>query len=435
MTQIQNTVRIHPALLNFVRPSDHSTFSPSASDRWWFDACPFSVNYCANIPNLSSKYAEEGTLAHSVAEAAVRQRLFDIGIPVDLQMAMLNLDDKGVEMMDCANQYADVVVEYWLQNKEALGDIIWWGLERGVPIFPEEGAFGTADCIIVGTKGCAIIDFKYGKGKAVSAESRQLKVYAAGIRRYLEFFDETYANDYTFYSVVHQPRIQFGTKETSYTYAEMTETLNEIWQSIQASKTATQPCEGNHCFWCPAKRTPNPDLKCPIIKEKPLLAAKQNFGKFIADMAKPVESYHVPNTARDEALIKIITLIPMLKQIAKDGMEEFDMRLKAGEVIPGVRIVDEYGRREIAGTNIEEKVATIRAKFPHIVATEVVPATVKLKTLTQLQKEIGKEGLDQLCQKSVTKQVEILDERQRSILGDLDRYVKMLNNGNGQEEL
>ncbi|RPJ72989.1 MAG: DUF2800 domain-containing protein [Alphaproteobacteria bacterium] len=61
------TIKIHPSLLNFIRPSDHSTFSPSSMDR--IITCPYSVEPSKSIPNVSSSYAEEGTMAHSVCEA------------------------------------------------------------------------------------------------------------------------------------------------------------------------------------------------------------------------------------------------------------------------------------------------------------------------------------------------------------------------------
>ena len=44
----------------------HATFSPSAAERWI--ACPGSVKLSENCPKTTSKYAEEGTLAHALAE-------------------------------------------------------------------------------------------------------------------------------------------------------------------------------------------------------------------------------------------------------------------------------------------------------------------------------------------------------------------------------
>ena len=55
----------------------HAVLSPSASERWI--NCPASVKLAAQFPNESSRYAEEGTLAHELGEikAAYRFGLID----------------------------------------------------------------------------------------------------------------------------------------------------------------------------------------------------------------------------------------------------------------------------------------------------------------------------------------------------------------------
>ena len=52
--------------------------------------------------------------------------------------------------------------------------------------------FGTSDCVIVGNGPMVIVDYKHGKGVAVSAEDNsQLKCYALGA--YLAFPRRTHA--------------------------------------------------------------------------------------------------------------------------------------------------------------------------------------------------------------------------------------------------
>jgi hypothetical protein len=410
-------IKIHDTLKSFVRPSPHSTFSPSAADRWF--GCAYSINATKNIPNESSKYAEEGTLAHSVCEAVFYEQY--IGTPFPLKLSMDMLAYNGDEMMECAHGYSEVVT-FWLNNKEQIGDVLYYGLERGIPIFPEEGCFGTADCLIIGTKSAVVIDYKHGKGKNVGANTLQLKVYASGVARYLSDVPE----GYKVHAVVYQPRTDQAPKETSYTMPELNQCLGQIWEAIQESKKPNlEPKEGSHCFWCPASRTRDLNLKCSIIKEKPLKLAQENFGKFLADMSAPVESFTAPNPNRDAAIIKIMALYPLMKKVVEDCGEEFLMRLQDGEVIQGVRLVDSFGNRTLNAESDKDKAALLTSKFK-VDPWKEVPATKKIRTITELEKELGKGKLDSVCVRKITKKVDIMDEKMQDILGEMAAYGQMI---------
>jgi hypothetical protein len=420
-------IQIHNDFLRFKRPSDHSLFSPSSADRWLETGCSFSVNFAKDIPNLSSKYSLEGTLAHSVCEAVFRQAYYGLDIPYDLQMQMLNYD--GIEMMDCAHAYVEVLT-YWLRNKEQIGEIVHFDLEMGIPVFPEESCFGTGDCIIIGTKGAAVIDYKHGKGKSVSADSLQLKVYAAGVAKYLRDIPE----DYLVHAVVFQPRTDMAPKETSYNIPELNQFLGVIWSSIQKSKQVDlAPCEGSHCFWCPAKRTYDLKLKCPIFLEKPMKLAAENFSQFMVDMSAPIDHIGAPNRKRDEAIIKLRTLYPLIKEVVENSESEFLMRLQDGEVIEGVRMIEALGNRELNGENDAQKAALIVSVAPEIEVFKSIPASKKLRTISDIEKEIGKNKLDSICVRKRTLKVDVLDEKMRSVLGEMAAFGEMINNGKGQE--
>jgi len=425
------TVKINPAFISFVRPSDHSIFSPSAADRWILGSCPFSVNYCKDIPNESSKYSEEGTLAHSLCEALFRKEFYMMTIPAELMMKIaMSTDDNGTEMFQCAHQYVEIL-SFWLANKEIIGDVIWFKLEAPTPVFPDKGCFGTSDCIIVGTKAAVIIDFKYGKGKNVKADTLQCKVYAAGLARYLENVPE----DYKIHIVIHQPRTDIYPKEHVYSMQELYHFLGVIWESILASeKPNLVPNEGNHCYWCPAKRTKLPSKLCPSITQKQIAVAEEKFHEFLADMNAPVESLTAPNPKRDQAILKLHTLFPIIKDIVESTTAEIEMRIKSGEYVDGFSLEDEVGRREIVGTNDQEKAQAILSKFPNAQVWKQIPATTKLRTLSEIEKDLGKNKLDVVCTKKVVKKVKVQDEAAKRTLGLMNQYAQMITNGSQQGE-
>jgi len=417
-------IKIHPALMNYVRPSEHSKYSPSSMDR--IISCPFSVKACENIPNETSIYSEEGTCAHSVGEALFYKEYFGIEFPIEVSMEMMKWEKKIPgsieEMMGCAQTYVNVIA-YWLNNQEEIGDVIWYGLEKGVPIIIEDECFGTGDCLIVGTKGAAIIDYKHGKGKSVNADSIQLRSYAAGIAKHLIDVPE----DYRYFSIVVQPRTDIAPKVASYTHDQTMEMLATINETIMISrKPDLYPVEGNHCFWCPASRTKDPAMKCPIKLMKPLRLAQENFKQFLEDMNTPVANLTDANPKRDEALIKIMSLAPMIKQIAEDGFSEFQYRLEKGEHIPGIEIKEVLGKRQWVFDDPKAMEAAITTNFPTIEALKIVPATTKLKTITEIEKEVGKGKAEGLTIKKITKKVVIQDEKVQKVLGELVAYGNLV---------
>lgn len=413
------TIKIHPSLKNFVRPSPHSAFSPSSIDRWI--ACPASVKLSKGIPEEpESPWAREGTLAHAVCEATFRNLHYGVPYPVDLQLDLVKFDkDNGGgsdEMFHHASSYAEVIVA-WLNDKERVGDVLWFGLERGIPIIPEEGCFGTADCVIVGSKGSVVIDYKYGKGKAVKAETPQLKAYAAGVARYLSGASA----DYKVHAVVFQPRTDFDPKHTCYEYSELLNFLDHVYGAIEESKKeGLSPIDGNHCFWCPARRTKDINLKCPVIRDAPIKAAQENFGKFLADMQAPVKSLADPNPNRDAAMLKIMALAPMINQLAKDAEEEFTFRIEKGEHVEGVALVQKAGSRKYNAESDADAAKMIEETLG--VDPWKVINTKKLRTITEIEKEVGKGKLDSITYKPLKKALVILDEKTRDILGELSRF-------------
>ena len=54
-------------------PDVHAVLSASAAHRWM--NCPGSISLCQGIPDKGSSYAEEGTLAHSLAELIINYNL------------------------------------------------------------------------------------------------------------------------------------------------------------------------------------------------------------------------------------------------------------------------------------------------------------------------------------------------------------------------
>ena len=183
------------AELNNHSSRDHALLSASSADRWL--NCPPSAVAAEAYTNEGTDYTREGTLAHEVAEAVARERLADRR--PDLTNYTGFPDGVTEEMVEYAHGYAD-----YIQEQTSSPDALVM-LEQRVDFSPwVPGGFGTADCIIIQGNTMDVIDYKHGKGVAVSAiDNAQEMCYGLGA-----------LNDYGFaYDIervrlhIYQPRI------------------------------------------------------------------------------------------------------------------------------------------------------------------------------------------------------------------------------------
>ena len=236
----------------------HAVLSASSSSRWL--ACPPSAQLCAALPDTVTDYALEGTCAHELAEYKV-QRLLGNSASNPTE----NLDFYDAEMEDCTDSYAQYIAEQLATLQEPMV-LVEQRLDfsRYVP-----DGFGTGDCVIVAENVLTVIDFKYGKGVAVSADhNSQMMLYALGA---LELFDALY-DIAEIRMVIFQPRIQ--------NLSECTLSLPELlhWAETElkpkaelAAKGEGDFCAGEHCRFCKVKAT------CRKRAEYNLQLAKYDF--------------------------------------------------------------------------------------------------------------------------------------------------------------
>lgn len=162
----------------------HALLSPSGSHRWMH--CTPSARLEENLPESTSSAAEEGTVAHELAEYALEAYLKGEYTPL--------LDDLPTPKHIAANKYYSPEMDkyvtdyvcyvcdlYELEEKAEMSIERKFDLTSYVP-----ECFGSCDCDIIGEKVLNIIDLKYGKGVQVDAkDNSQLMMYALGVLRTL----------------------------------------------------------------------------------------------------------------------------------------------------------------------------------------------------------------------------------------------------------
>lgn len=163
---------------------DHAILSPSSAKRWI--NCTPSALLAEAAGSKTSVYAEEGTLAHEIAEHALTQYLngsYDPIIDEALPIKDEHLENPlfGVDMANYIRDYCDYVIGegYEMQRQDGVCQMF---LERRVDITDfAPDSFGSVDVTLVSGKTIHIIDLKYGAGIRVSADhNEQMMLYALG---------------------------------------------------------------------------------------------------------------------------------------------------------------------------------------------------------------------------------------------------------------
>lgn len=169
---------------------DHAILSPSSAKRWI--NCTPSALLAEEAGSKLSVYAEEGTLAHEIAEYALTKYLegeYDPIVDDALPLKNEHLENPlfGVDMANYIRDYCDYVIGegYEMQKQD---DACQMFLERKVDITDyAPDSFGSVDVTLVSDRTIHIIDLKYGTGVRVSADmNEQMLMYALGTLKSLD---------------------------------------------------------------------------------------------------------------------------------------------------------------------------------------------------------------------------------------------------------
>ena len=374
-------------------------FPASATDRWL--NCPKSSQLAKDIPAESSKYAEEGKLAHKVCEAYYYKKMWGLNYPEDLNKELFYLDDAGEEMEGHAAEYFKII-ERITNNPNSIGTPLYVALEKYMyvdDVRDETRVAGMADYLVIGTKGCAVIDFKYGKGQAVNARTPQLLTYLTALKN----ID---IERYNFIAVIHQPRVENSFSFETYHKWDLLKHYDMITDTRMAyNSVATELKMGSHCRWCPAKRTKDLDKKCPIIDKKEVDTMWEKFKEATMAMEKAKTKV---GPERDKLMHEFFSVLPELMELKTTFEAEIMNRIDKGEEVKGFKVTERPGRRKWTGTP-EETGALLESRYPTLGGN--YGATVKkMRTITEIEKKIGKGKLDAFTVTSpATKKLTVVD--------------------------
>ena len=372
-------------------PNIHALLSASSAHRWL--ACTAAPHFEENFPDGTSTYAEEGTLAHAICELYARKK-FTIMTTRKFNAELKKLQAQPLyqeEMLRTAEAY----VEYLTEKAMSYTATPHVAMEVRVDLtdYIPDG-FGTCDCIMVGGDTLHITDYKHGKGVPVSAvENPQMRLYALGA---LRLYSAVYGDQIKKVSMgICQPRLSEDASEDALTVEELLawgERIKPI--AKEAYDGPSTFCPGDHCRFCKGK------AQCR--------ARAAHFAGFsdytgIEIAGRLDEDTRTDRIADGTPILSnadVADLLVKAEGLAawyKDLQDYAASALLAGDEIPGFKLVE--GRSNRTFTDVDEAIqALLNAGYEEAMIYDRKP-----KTLTELEKMLGKKAFAELLSGYVTK--------------------------------
>lgn len=393
-------------------PEEHAKLSASGSSRWI--NCPGSIVLESSFGEKESEYAEEGRLAHSVAELKLT-KYFKKGIGPKKFKSAMDEFKKSPYWNKSMDDYTDDYFEFVKEKALSYPDRPFVDVELRVDysnVAPE--GFGTCDCVMIHGNELSIIDLKYGTGVKVDAkDNSQLMLYALGV--------------YNMYSIIYgiktvsmtivQPRLNhFDTHTISIDeLLAFGERIKPI--ALEAFNDSDKLAVGDHCGFCKAKS------KCRARAESMFKPVKENVLPVIDN--KPGEL--LTSQEIGELLIKLDGVTDWIKSLEAEGLAE----ALAGNEVTGFKLVEGRSVRKI--TDESEAVSKlVAAGFEEPLLYER-----RLLSMTKLEAIVGKKDFATILGGTIEKPpgkptlVKASDKRKEYVLNDAK---SMFNNVNGEKE-
>jgi len=345
--------------------STHALLSASGSKRWLM--CTPSAKLEATLPEQKRAsggfdFSQEGTTAHSLAEAKLRYHFGQIGTEEY---------ENEISTIKATPYYNDDfeahVDSYVLYVRSQIG-------EGDTPLFEQRvdfsdwvpDGFGTADVVILSKHSIRVIDLKFGKGIPVHAQDNpQLRLYSLGAySKFKEEYPELKEVSYT----IHQPRLDsISTDGTS--IAKLLDWANYYvkQKAKKAWSGAGEFLPGEWCGFCRAK------AQCRARSDYNTELARQEFKE--------------PALLSEEEVSEVLTKAQNLRTWVND-VEEFALtRAVEQEIIPpGYKLSTTVTHRKISDHTLAATVLVEKG-----MSEEVIWEPRKLKSISTLEK-LGPKG-------------------------------------------
>lgn len=364
-------------------PEKHALLSMSSAHRWL--VCTAAPRFEEGLPESTSAYAEEGRLAHAIAELKVLKK-FTI-MTNRTYNSRLNKLKKEAAYDPEMDKTTDLYLEHLMEQAMLYDSSPTVAAEVKVDVsdYVPEG-FGTCDCVMIGGDTLCITDYKHGKGVPVVAKDNpQMRLYALGaLKRYAPIFGDTIKK---VRMSIDQPRLDSYTTDTI-TVEELRtwgDSIKPIAQKAFSGLGEFVP--GDHCRFCRgrAQCRARANINTALEDFKDCIPA----GSISPEQKQSLDAatacgMEAPALLTDEEIGDLLIQGQHLVQWYKDLEEYATKALLDGKPIAGWKLV--AGRSNRTFTDQDAAIqAVIAAGYDEALVYDRKP-----KTLADLEKLMGK---------------------------------------------
>lgn len=364
-------------------PEKHALLSASAASRWL--TCTAAPRFEEGLPESTSTYAAEGSLAHAIAELkALKKFTIMTGRTYTARLNKLKKEPLYDPEMD---KTTDLYLEHLTEQAMLYDSTPTVAVEVRVDFsaYVPEG-FGTCDCVMIGGDTLSITDYKHGKGVPVSATGNpQMRLYALGaLKRYAPVFGDTIKR---VRMSIDQPRLNSYSTDLI-TVEELLDWGNSIKPVAQKAFSGLgEFVPGEHCRFCRGKAQcrARANVNTALEDFKDCVPAGEWNARAEAHVsADGVVNGTPPQLLSDAEIGDLLIRGQQLVQWYKDLEEYATKALLDGKPIEGWKLVAGRSNRTFTDQDAAIK-AVIAAGYDEALVYDRKP-----KTLSELEKLMGK---------------------------------------------
>lgn len=250
----------------------HSAVGGSSAERVL--NCTASVELCAKYPNVETEFAAEGTACHEAVDLILMGK-------TQKDTDVIGVTFNGIVMTEDLFESAIVpALEMFDALDKELGGIDFFNEQRvtfpGIPMpvydhdgnvigMKEDNAFGTADIVGRSRDRTIVWDWKFGAGKAVTAEANPQLMYYAYAAAHTKPTDQFFDRNRPIEVFICQPRTKDGEPFTRWmtNMVQLEAFALELRKAVEIAFSPEAEYKlGPWCQFCNAKRG------CPLYTNK-----------------------------------------------------------------------------------------------------------------------------------------------------------------------
>ena len=367
--------------------SAHAQLSPSKRNRWAL--CPGSIREEAKYPEQSGGTAAiDGTHTHTLLEVCLKDGDVDASFHVGVEME----DHEGTFVVDKERAARVQVALDYIDKRISEGNMTLLSESKVDPSFllGRDDLSGTVDVQIIGGGVLELIDYKDGMAPVDAKGNMQLEQYAYGVLAgYKLPVNSAYPFD-TVRMTIIQPKLAMKNMNPISSFDVSVRDLMANMGTIIRQAAATDAPDAplvpgeSQCKYCRAKGNCSA-LASNVMKEVGIMF--QPIVNQTLDVAQ--QSADKDPTAMNDAQIRqIMEAAPLMRQLLEGVEKEALRRLKAGQSIDGLKLVNGRGSRawSLPEDQIAEKLVKMGIPKTAIYETKLV-TPAKAEKLTWAKKD------------------------------------------------